>query len=149
MDRGADALMGLRDIRAPLPTLETMLADCLMAFVAGLIIAILIALIARIFFRRKRSRREDALRDLEAMRHLPAEQRLLAQAVLLRQVASHAPSEKHDLHWTAKLDAWLGSAFFTQGAGTMLRDALYCPDRPIDPDVIDREMAQLFNQMKG
>jgi len=154
MDRRADLLTGLRDIRAPAPTPWDVLADGMMAFAAGLLIALAVAMLARTIMRRRRSRREVALAELEATRQLSGKDRLLAQAILLRHLASQLPASANGngsagpLHWSAKLDHGMGTDFFTAGAGAGLRDALYRQDAEIDPELIDRELVQLLQSMK-
>ena len=70
MDPGADPLAALRDIRLPEPTQWDALADAAMAFAAGLLVALAVVMLARSLMRRRRSRREAALAELEATRRL-------------------------------------------------------------------------------
>ena len=125
-----------------------------MAFAAGLLIALAVAMLVRIIMRRKRSRREGALAELEATRRLKGKDRLLAQAAMLHRIATQLPADQGKngvagaIHWTAKLDRGTGTDFFTAGAGAGLRDALYRPDADIDPDRVDRELVRLVESMK-
>ena len=154
MDHGADILAGLRDIRAPAPTQLDVLADTMMAFAAGLLIALAVTMLARIVMRRKRSRREAALAELEATRRLRGTDRLLAQAVMLHRIAAQLPADQGKngaagpIHWTAKLDRGTATDFFTAGAGAGLREALYRQDADIDPERVDRELVRLVESMK-
>lgn len=154
MAPGADPLVALRDIREPHTTLEMILADALMAVAAGLLLAVIIACLAQLILRRKRSKRDAALAGLEMTRHLPADDRLFAQAAVLKKVASHLPPVPYDtpstdrLEWTSRLDSWFGSDFFAKGTGARLRETLYRRDKTVDPDLVDKELVRLLRGVK-
>jgi hypothetical protein len=151
MAPGADPLAALRDIRLPEPTQWDALADAAMAFAAGLLVALAVVMLARALMRRRQSRREAALVELEATRRLAGKNRLIAQANLLRRLASQMPVATGDasaLHWTARLDRETGTDFFTAGAGAGLREALYRRDAEIDPERIDRQLVLLLQTVK-
>lgn len=151
MDPGADPLAALRDTHMPEPTQWDALADAAMAFAAGLLVALAVVMLVRALMRRRKSRREAALAELEATRRLAGKDRLIAQANLLRRLASQMPAPSGDasaLHWTARIDRETGTDFFTAGDGAALREALYRREVEIDPERIDRQLVLLLQTVK-
>ena len=151
MDRSADLLAELRDSRLPELSEASVLADAATAFVAGLILALAIALVVRVFARRPPSRRDRALAELAASRALAPDERLLAQARLLRRVADERDRRGVDstsAHWADVFDQRLDTDFFTAGPGVVLREALYRPDARVDPEQIDRELVKLLRRIR-
>jgi uncharacterized membrane protein len=155
MALAADPLAGLRDIRVPAPTIETLLADLLIAIAVGILLALLLSVFARVFLRKRRSLRDAILAALEGARDLPLKDRLLAQAAILKQAASDLPlvtdsGKPHNAtqSWTARLDRWFGSDFFSNGTGARLREALYHREPAIDPDAVERELVRLIRRAR-
>lgn len=155
MAAGADPLAGLRDIRFPAPTIETLLTDALIAIAAGILFALFVTFFTRLILRKRRSLREAVLAGLEATRQLKSGHRLFAQAALLKQAASEIPllEDSSDAQaklrsWTAKLDHWLRSDFFSKGMGVKLREALYRQEPDLDPDAVDRELVRLIRRAR-
>lgn len=155
MASGVDPLAELRDIRVPAPTVETLLADILIAIAAGILLGLFLALLARLILRRRRSRRETLIGALEATRHLPLKDRLFAQAAVLKRAASDIPPLEDSgrspfaaQSWTARLDRWLGGDFFSKGTGAKLREVLYHREPDIDPDTVDRELVRLIRRAR-
>ncbi len=155
MALAADPLAGLRDIRVPAPTLETLVADALIAIAAGILIAVLLTLFASVFLSKRRSLQDIVLAALEGTRNRPPKDRLFAQAAILKQAASDLPPledsgkpQNAKQSWTARLDRWFGSNFFSNGTGARLREALYHRELGIDPDTVDQELVRLIRGAK-
>ncbi|SMF51841.1 protein of unknown function [Tistlia consotensis] len=146
----ADRLARLHGLRLPALDTGAVLADVAAAFAAGLLLAILVVLLARAFLRPADSPRRRLLADLAGSRTLPREERLLAQARLLRRLAAEIeegePVRAED--WPGLLDQRLGTDFFTAGAGARLREALYRRDAALDPESIDRELTRLLRRTR-
>lgn len=154
----AERLAALTDLRLPALAPEALIADAAIAVCAGLALAMILVRLSRLFLHRPPTRRQTLLAALARSRALPWDERLLAQARLLRPLAreadGEADSEPGEGDWLAALDRRLGTDFFTVGDGASLREALYRPGRsgrpgaPVDPDVIDREVERLLRRAR-
>jgi hypothetical protein len=100
---------------------------------------------------RRRALRRCALEELAAMRHLPEDARLVAQAALLRRVVAQLdgaiPRECGDA-WLARLDSAFSTQFFTQQTGQAFGDALYRQPAKFDVDALDGALQRLFARIK-
>jgi hypothetical protein len=125
----ASTLEGLRDIHWPGALPPSASADMAAAALAGLALALAAALLWSAALRRRQPLRRAALARLAATRPLAAEDRLAAQADLLRRVVAAlegpAAARERGAAWLARLDRLFGTDFFTAREGQAFGDALY------------------------
>lgn len=108
-------LAEMRDI-SPLPASAVQVtAEALAALSVGLVLAMLIAGALRLFGARRKSRKQEALARLAVTRELPQDQRLFAQAKLLREMGEPTAP---------------------------LHDALYRRDPAFDADALDAQIVR-------
>lgn len=116
----ADPLTELRDIH-PIPQDGmAVVADTLAALAVGLILASLVGLLLRLLSSRRQTTGQSALARLDETRALPPDERLFAQAKLLRDVEV-SPDLRRDV-----------------------RDVLYRPTP--NPDVFDARIEQALRR---
>lgn len=150
----ADAPAGLAQLRGlHLPAAEgAAQGEVVLAIALGFAAALLVGLFRMLRDRQRRSVRRAALRELAAARALPPEQRLVAQARLLRRLArtlrGDAAASARGTDWAATLDGLFATDFFTRGAGRVLADGLYRRASP-DSAAIDAELGRLFARIRG
>lgn len=144
----AESLSSLHDIRLPGLGPEALLGDVAVTFAAGLALALIATQLARLFLYRPASRCQRLLEALFDSRQLPAGERLLAQARLLKRLADELAQEPARDDWLTLLDRRLGTDFFTVGPGAQLRDGLYRREPPVDPEVIEREVVRLLRRAR-
>lgn len=129
---------------SPVAPYLVMLAVGCIAAVAGLVLLVQ----AR---RRGADLRRSALAALAASRTLVPEDRLAAQAALLRRLArrlgGEAAGRRHGRPWLEGLDAMFGTPFFTQGEGQAYGDALYARRPAVDIEALDRSLAGLIAKL--
>jgi len=153
MDAPSEVLAQLRDIRLPMLSDGSILADWAAGCALGLLLALVVVLLARAFVRRPPSRRETALADLAASRTLAPAERLLAQARILQDLAppvkDRIAAEDSGNDWSSRLGRSLGTDFFTTGAGAGLSESLYRRESGLDPEDLDRELQRLLNRTRA
>lgn len=145
MPASADRLTALIDIRSPDATISALAADAALAFAIGVALALLVALTARLVMRRPPSPWETAAEAIGAARTLDAEERALALARALSQLAADvhgAPISVSAPDGGRQLDECLGTTFFTNGAGATFATTLYRPGAD-DLDPVEREVLRL------
>jgi hypothetical protein len=144
-------LEGLRDIHWPAAA-PSPLSDFATAALAGFALAACVFLAWTVLRRSRRPARRAALAALAASRALAPDERLAAQATLLRRavsVVAGAPAKERGEDWLRRLDAAFATTFFTQGEGAVFGDALYTPAPAAPIDAIDRTLADLLAGLKG
>jgi Domain of unknown function (DUF4381) len=106
-------------------------ANVVLAMGVGMIAAFLIVRFARSWSFRVPGVREAALSALRATRELPLEDRLAAQAVILRRIARTIAGESsarlQGRPWLLELDRLFRTQYFTEGEGHRIGDDLYVP----------------------
>ncbi len=127
---------------------------------AGLALAMALGLAAAIIvaagigtMRRRGSVRRAALATLAASRGLPAPERLVAQATLLRRVVrtlqGEAAARERGDAWLMQLDRSFDTEFFTRGPGRGYAEDLYRPGPDIDAGRMDTELAALIRRIRA
>lgn len=151
----ADPLAALRPLHvAPFAEGAGLIAAMAML---GCGLALALLLLARLLARRGGARR-SALATLAAARALPAQDRLVAQAALLRRVArtldGETPPASHlaGEAWLLRLDRIFATAFFSKGDGRVFGEALYRRGAlrdagGVDVEEIDRALARFFDRL--
>ncbi len=141
----SDDLAKLHDLRFPQAEGLDIVAEAALGLSLGLILAILAFRLLRSFLRPRRSQRWQALAALAESRELPRDERLKAQAVVIRQLAPKAGRED----WREDLDRRLRTDFFSKGLGADLTGSLYRRGSDIDPAEVDRALSLLLKRFKG
>ncbi len=145
----AEALSGLRPIN---PAVDAGGVTALIAMaLIGCACALALALLFRVMARRCRAIRRSALAELATSRSLQPDERLAAQAALLRRVIrtveGDAPARLRDKDWLACLDRTFGTSFFTGGGGRAYGEALYRPSSSRDVEALDHALAGFFARL--
>lgn len=100
---------------------------------------------------RRRALRRSALDELATTRALADEERLLAQAALLRRVVGaldgDAAHQRGDA-WLARLDATFSTRFFSRERGQAFGDALYRPPAEPDIEALDAALEDIFARIE-
>lgn len=144
------ALEGLRDIHWPAAA-PSPVSDLATAALAGFVLAAGVFLAWTVLRRSRRPARRAALAALAASRALAPDERLAAQATLLRRaVAAIAgvPARERGEDWLRRLDAAFATTFFTRGDGAVFGDALYAPAPAAPVEAIDQALAGLLAGLK-
>jgi hypothetical protein len=147
----ADALEGLRDIHWPAIAATSPVSDLATAALVGFALAACAFAAWTLLRRGRRPARRAAHAALAGSRRLAAEERLSAQAALLRRAASAvagAPAKERGEAWLARLDDLFATTFFTQGDGAVFGDALYTPAPAAPVEAIDRTLQTLLAGLK-
>jgi hypothetical protein len=122
------------------------------ALAAGFIAALLVGLARALRDRRRATVRRSALTELAASRGLEPQARLVAQARLLRRLVRTLAGEEaaaaQGRDWAGRLDALLGTDFFTAGAGRALAEGLYRRGSA-DPDALEAELGRLIGGLRA
>jgi hypothetical protein len=143
----SDVLEKLRPLRPP--PMDG-LSDIVLMGVAGCILAAALAFALHYFCERRHPLRRAALASLAASRSLSPEDRLAAQAKLLRDIAgaldATTPALRGDA-WLARLDALFSTRLFSDGPGRVFGEALYRPRADDPADALDGELARLFGRL--
>ena len=150
----ADGVARVLEMMHPMrePPQPASLAPFAITFAIGCAAAL--ALLALVFFARRRRSdlRRAAVATLARTRGLVPEERLAAQASLLRRLvrrlAGEAEAKTQGADWLATLDGTFETRFFTQGAGAAYGDALYGPRVP-DVDALDAALTAMFAKLGG
>ena len=151
MTGGADPLDALRGVHLPAGLPRSPLADLAWAGAGGFLAAAAIALLASVLLARRRPLRRAARAALAQTRALAPEERLVAQAALLRRLGravGNGPARERGGAWLARLDRIFGTTFFTGGPGAAFGDALYAPAARPDPEALDRELERLIGSLR-
>lgn len=123
-----------------------------LALVLGFGAALFVGLLRFLLARARLSVRRAALADLAGSRALPAPERILAQARLLRRLVRTLDGDEaasaHGAAWAERLDGRLRTDFFSQGAGRVLVDGLYRREVP-DAALLDAELTRLIGRLKA
>ncbi len=96
---------------------------------------------------RRRALRRYALDNLAAARALPGEERLAAQAAILRRLVrtlNGAGARERGAAWLASLDSTFSTRFFSKERGEAFGDALYRRPADLDVDALDESLERLF-----
>lgn len=144
----SDALEKLRPLRPP-PADGVL--DILIMAVAGCALAAALVLAIRFLHDRQRPLRRAAIASLAASRALPASDRLVAQATILREVAGAFDDGARTLRgeeWLARLDVLFSTRLFSDGPGRVFGDALYQPRTDNPAEALDGELARLFGRLE-
>lgn len=144
----ADPLEGLRTIRLP-PEAAAPWSDLGFAVAAGLLAALILSLVARMFLKPRRSLRRSAMEAFAAAAALPVDERRAAQAALLRRVVrtveGDAAARATGAAWAETLDRTFSTDLFSKGAGGVFVDGLYArPAATSDGDALDRRLGALI-----
>jgi hypothetical protein len=143
----SDVLDRLRPLRPP-PSDGS--AEIVVMTLAGALLAAAILFAWRRLRDRRRPLRRGALAALARSRALPASDRLVAQAQLLREVAGAIDQDARALRgdaWLARLDALFSTRLFSEGAGRAYGEALYRPQPDPPAEALDHDLARLFERL--
>lgn len=142
----AEALAGLRPIHLPADSGEVALIAT--AALAGVCLALAATALMRLLASRRGAERRAALDELALSRGLPPDERLAAQARLLRRlmrtIDGEAPRGLSGAAWLARLDRILGTSFFTAGAGQAFGEPLYRRSQAATVETLDLELSRLI-----
>lgn len=145
----AEVLAQLRDLHLPELSEAGILADWAAGASLGLLVSLVVLLLLRRFVRRLPSQREAALKALAASRRLEPAERLLAQARILQTLALKLPpASSGGAHWSAVLEGYLKTDFFSAGPGRAFREDLYRPASPADPEELERALLPLLKRVR-
>jgi hypothetical protein len=143
----ADVLGKLRPLRPP-PA--DGLSDIVLMGLAGCVLAAVLAVALHRLREKRRPLRRAARASLAASRSLSPDDRLAAQAQLLREVAGALDDSARALQgeaWLTRLDALFSTRLFSEGPGRTFGEALYQP-RVNDPaEAVDGELARLLGRL--
>lgn len=148
MDDSASLIERLRPLRPPASDGTTEIL--VMALIGCLFAAALTSALLHVLGRRRPLRRA-ALAALETSRALPAQERLAAQARLLRKVARAMDPDAVALRgeaWLARLDALFATRLFSDGLGRAFGDTLYQPHEDHPAQALDDELARLLTRLQ-
>ncbi|MCJ2011139.1 DUF4381 family protein [Methylobacterium sp. J-076] len=142
----------LRGLHLPGGAAGPVQGEILLALILGFSAALLVGLGRTALARSRAGIRRAALADLAASRGLPAPERILAQARLLRRlvrtVGGDEAASAQGAAWAGRLDGVLRTDFFSAGAGRVLVDGLYRRQTP-DPAALDAELTRLIGRLKA
>lgn len=142
----------LRGLHLPGDAAGSARAEIVSALALGFLAALLVGLARHLRHRRQRTVRRTALDELAAARGLGTDERLVAQARLLRRLTRTLRGDEaaasRGTRWAAELDALLRTDFFTAGTGRVFVEGLYARRVPKNLDAIDAELARLIGQMR-
>jgi hypothetical protein len=138
------ALRPLHHAAAPGDLLSSMAAMSLLGCAA----AVSLSYFSRPWLMRRHALRRSALNDLAAARRLPPNERIAAQAAILRRVVAaldgSAAGRQRESLWLARLDLIFSTQFFSAGEGRAFGDALYQPMTNADVKALDKALADFF-----
>ena len=141
----------LRGLHLPQNSTGLLNGEIAAAMMFGLLAAFLVGLVRHLKRRAQRTIRRAALHELTITRSLEPEDRLVAQAYLLRRLARTLNGDdsvhKRGLSWSTELDELFGTSFFTTGAGYVFANGLYQQETP-DLDAIDVHLHRLFQKIR-
>jgi hypothetical protein len=138
----------LRPLRPP-PS-DGMTEILLMALV-GCAVAAAMSVALQHIFERRRPLRRAALAALAASRALPANERVTAQARVLRDVADALDRNAASLQgeeWLARLDALFATRFFGEGLGRAFGEALYRPADDAPAEALDCALERMLGRLE-
>lgn len=142
----------LRGLHLPGGAAGAVQGEIIAAACLGFLAALLVGLVRYGRTRARASLRRAALAELARSRGLAPGARLVAQARLLRRLArtlgGDAEAGTTGADWAARLDARLGTDFFTRGAGRVLTEGLYRRQDP-DLDALDAELGRLIGRLRA
>lgn len=142
----------LRSLHLPGGATGPIPGEILLALILGFGAALLVGLLRLLLARSRLSVRRAALSDLAGSRSLDAQERILAQARLLRRLVRTLKGDEaasaQGGAWASRLDALLCTDFFTAGAGRVLVDGLYRRETP-DPAALDAELSRLIGRLRA
>lgn len=145
----AQLLESLHPMREPPP--PSPVAPFLTTLAVGVAVAALIFVLWRLARQRSIGMRRSAARALVATRNFDPDERLAAQATLLRQVvrirAGESAARTQGDGWLATLDRTFATSFFTAGAGRAYADSLYRRDGAEDVEALDRSLSDLIARL--
>jgi hypothetical protein len=152
MATSPDPLAALRPERLPATVPGSLVETVALAAAAG-VAAALLAVAAIVIWRalaRRRSPRGEARAALAAAAGLPIDERIAAEARLLRayvgRVAGAEAAREEDAAWLARLDHVFATTFFSTGQGRLFGAALYAPANDADPAQADAGVRRLFGR---
>jgi Domain of unknown function (DUF4381) len=137
----------LRPLRPPPPD---GMSDILLMTIVGCVLAAALACALHWIRERRRPLRRVALASLTSSRTLPPDDRLAAQAQLLREIAGVLDHDARMLQgdaWLARLDALFSTKLFSDGPGRAFGKALYRPLANNPAEALDGELARLFARL--
>ncbi len=117
----------------------------------GFLAALIVSAALRPWLSRRRALRRSAFDALALSRSLTPEERLVAQAAILRRLVetindSSAARQQGEI-WLACLDRTFSTRFFGSGAGRIFADALYRPLHDLDLETLDGSLAEIFERI--
>lgn len=147
-----DATQLLKDLR---PLHAAAVVDDAMPLVVMSLLGCAAALSLHFFFipwlKRRRILRVSALNKLAKTRTLPSEERLAAQAAILRSLvkalSGSSAAHARGAQWLDSLDATFSTRFFSSEQGQVFSDPLYRPSTAFDIEAIDRALAGFFTRI--
>ncbi|PNG26183.1 DUF4381 domain-containing protein [Methylocella silvestris] len=141
-----EALNGLRPIHLPADSGEVFLIAA--AMLAGIVAALAGVALIRLLSVRRGAERRAALAELALSRGLAPDERLAAQAKLLRRLVrtidGEAPRGLGGDAWLTRLDQTLRTSFFTAGAGQAFGEPLYRRSSAATVETLDLELSRLI-----
>lgn len=140
----------LHPLREPPPP------DSIMPYLVVVLLGVALALVGvglLLAARRRRGRiYAAAAAQLALARTAPPEERLAAQALVLRRVARQVGGEPvvraQGAAWLERLDGVFATQFFTRGAGRVFAEGLYQRSAAVDVDHLEREVLRLIAQVR-
>ena len=133
------------------PPLPDSLVPALVVLALGCVAAaVVIAIVWRA--RRAGGLRASAAAALAASRALDPDERLAAQAALLRRiaraVAGESAARQHGAAWLESLDGCFKTDYFSKGEGRAYGDALYAHRPAADVEALDRALVALLSRLR-
>lgn len=139
MSEPAPSLAALRGLHA---TTGDSLAPALVMLMAGLLAGAICVFLVGPWIDRRRALRRASLAALDESQRLPANERLVAQAAVLRQIALQiAGDDAARLQgdaWLSQLDRIFATTAFTAGPARCFGTALYRRNPEADASEVDR-----------
>lgn len=144
------ALDGLRQIHLPAGADAALPMFAMIA--VGFALAVALSLVLLPALRRRRAVRRAALKTLAASRLLPPDERLAAQAVLLRRLVRTIDGDEAarltGAEWLARLDRLFATRFFSEAEGQTFSELLYRPPSGQDVAALDSGLERLFARIR-
>lgn len=143
----------LRGLHLPGGSAALFRGEIFVAILVGLCAALLVGLARRLWLRMRQTLRRTALAELAAASRLPPEERLVAQASLLRRLVLTLRGEEaaaiRGEAWAGELDRLFRTDYFSRGAGRIFVDGLYAGGARPEPGAVEAELRRLFGRVRG
>jgi len=154
MATAADPLAALRPLHLPPAPPGTLVETAALAAAAGVAAALLVVGLVALWRRLAvlRAPRREALAALAEAARLPVDERLAAEARLLRayvgRIAGAAAARTEGRAWLARLDGVFATTFFTTGGGEAFGERLYRPVGDVDAAATDAGLRRLLRRQR-